>query len=413
MNPLLQTVRNALSWLITRFNGSGRLSIAYGGTGAGTAADARLALGAGTSNFSGAYADLSGRPTLGTAAALDVPAQAASQAGAGQVVRGDDPRITAVANKVDSVAGKGLSSNDYTSTDKLKLAGVAEQATKNATDAQLRDRATHTGTQAISTVAGLQAALDSKLGDALSDGKQYARKNGAWVEVLNSGAIGYQEFTSSQTWAKPAGANCFYVEVLSGGGSGAATFGNTSWVNAEGGAGGVLRRTVMLASALGSSIGIIVGSGGAAVSANSPANTVGNAGGDSSFDSFVSPGGLGGKAKSTSPNVPLSWSGITIAAMSFENYASGGNAAVGGSSFDGGGGGGGAGSGSNPTPAGGTSKTAGAGGAGARGGASGANAAGGAGSAPGGGGGAAAVYGGLAVATSGAGAAGRVRVWWW
>ncbi|HJE52294.1 MAG TPA: hypothetical protein K8V15_10055, partial [Tessaracoccus flavescens] len=34
-----------------------------------TAADARAAIGAGTSSFSGAYADLSGKPTLGTAAA--------------------------------------------------------------------------------------------------------------------------------------------------------------------------------------------------------------------------------------------------------------------------------------------------------------------------------------------------------
>jgi hypothetical protein len=37
---------------------------------------------------------------------------------------------------------------------------VANGATANATDAQLRDRATHTGAQAISTVTGLQAALD-------------------------------------------------------------------------------------------------------------------------------------------------------------------------------------------------------------------------------------------------------------
>jgi hypothetical protein len=43
-----------------------------------------------------------------------------------------------------------------------KLAGIATAATANATDAQLRDRTTHTGAQAISTVTGLQAALDGK-----------------------------------------------------------------------------------------------------------------------------------------------------------------------------------------------------------------------------------------------------------
>lgn len=48
------------------------------------------------------------------------------------------------------------------STDKVKLDGIATGATANSTDAQLRDRATHTGVQAISTVTGLQTALDSK-----------------------------------------------------------------------------------------------------------------------------------------------------------------------------------------------------------------------------------------------------------
>lgn len=67
-----------------------------------------------------------------------------------------------LAGKVDKVAGKGLSANDFTNTQLAKLTGVAEQATKNATDAQLRDRASHTGTQPISSVASLQATLDSK-----------------------------------------------------------------------------------------------------------------------------------------------------------------------------------------------------------------------------------------------------------
>jgi hypothetical protein len=48
------------------------------------------------------------------------------------------------------------------STDKTKLDGIAANATANATDAILKDRANHTGMQAISTVTGLQTALDTK-----------------------------------------------------------------------------------------------------------------------------------------------------------------------------------------------------------------------------------------------------------
>ncbi len=60
---------------------------------------------------------------------------------------------------VQPVSGHGL----YPDADKAKLAGIASQATKNATDAQLRDRSTHTGAQPISTVTGLQTALNDKL----------------------------------------------------------------------------------------------------------------------------------------------------------------------------------------------------------------------------------------------------------
>lgn len=47
------------------------------------------------------------------------------------------------------------------SSDKVKLDGIATGATANASDADLRDRSTHTGVQAISTITGLQAALNA------------------------------------------------------------------------------------------------------------------------------------------------------------------------------------------------------------------------------------------------------------
>jgi len=45
--------------------------------------------------------------------------------------------------------------------DKTKLNGIASGATVNSTDAQLRDRATHTGTQAAATIAGLAGVATS------------------------------------------------------------------------------------------------------------------------------------------------------------------------------------------------------------------------------------------------------------
>lgn len=65
-------------------------------------------------------------------------------------------------DKVAKDGTKVLSDNNYTNTERVKLANIAEQATKNATDAALRDRSTHTGTQVISTVTGLQTELDGK-----------------------------------------------------------------------------------------------------------------------------------------------------------------------------------------------------------------------------------------------------------
>jgi hypothetical protein len=67
--------------------------------------------------------------------------------------------------------GKGLSENDLTNALKTnydtaythsQTPHAPAGATVNATDAQLRDRATHTGSQAISTITNLQTTLDNK-----------------------------------------------------------------------------------------------------------------------------------------------------------------------------------------------------------------------------------------------------------
>jgi hypothetical protein len=52
------------------------------------------------------------------------------------------------------------------SASKTKLDGIATGATANATDAQLRDRSTHTGTQAAGTITGLGGAATLNVGTA-------------------------------------------------------------------------------------------------------------------------------------------------------------------------------------------------------------------------------------------------------
>lgn len=79
--------------------------------------------------------------------------------------------------KVDKVPGKGLSANDFTDEAAAKLGSVATGATKNATDAQLRDRSTHSGEQAIGSITGLQDALDKtvkKSGDTMKGGLNFS-----------------------------------------------------------------------------------------------------------------------------------------------------------------------------------------------------------------------------------------------
>ena len=73
-----------------------------------------------------------------------------------------------LAGKVDKVTGKGLSTEDYTSTEKTKLAGIQDNATKNDTDINLKDRANHTGTQPASTISDFANAVKTTVLSGLS-----------------------------------------------------------------------------------------------------------------------------------------------------------------------------------------------------------------------------------------------------
>ena len=104
---------------------------------------------------------------------------------------------------VASATGVSWTGVAMTSAERTKLTGIASGATANATDAQLRDRSTHTGTQAISTVTGLQTALDAKL-TAL---RSFANHTAGYTLVV--GDVGVEQSynsTSAGTFTIPTNA---------------------------------------------------------------------------------------------------------------------------------------------------------------------------------------------------------------
>lgn len=58
-----------------------------------------------------------------------------------------------------------------TDAERTKLSGIATQATKNDTDANLKNRANHTGTQTASTISDFDAAVSSNSAVALNTAK--------------------------------------------------------------------------------------------------------------------------------------------------------------------------------------------------------------------------------------------------
>ena len=167
-------------------------------SGGGGATDAQLR---DRSTHTGTQA-LSTISDAGTSASLDVPAT--GNASASEVVKGNDTRLSdartptshnhtasqisdfssAVSTEITNNAGAGHGTgtvtehNDVsnagsgqiiTTAERTKLSGIASGATANASDATLKNRANHTGTQTLSTIsdAGTSASLDvASSGDA-------------------------------------------------------------------------------------------------------------------------------------------------------------------------------------------------------------------------------------------------------
>lgn len=74
--------------------------------------------------------------------------------------------------------------------DKTKLDGVATGATANATDAALRDRSTHTGTQAAATISDFSEAVDDRVATLLVAGAGVALTYNDAANTLTVAASG-------------------------------------------------------------------------------------------------------------------------------------------------------------------------------------------------------------------------------
>jgi hypothetical protein len=104
-----------------------------------------------------------------------LPASVSDVAGTAPIsVSGTGTKTVSISAATTSAAGS------MSAADKTKLDGVASGATANSSDADLENRANHTGTQAISTVTDLQSTLDAKAD--LVDGKVPAAQLPSYVD---------------------------------------------------------------------------------------------------------------------------------------------------------------------------------------------------------------------------------------
>jgi hypothetical protein len=77
--------------------------------------------------------------------------------------------VTAGADATQDDIGDGTTYKQYSQTEKSKLAGIATGATANDTDANLKNRANHTGTQTAATISDFTEAAQDVIGALLAD----------------------------------------------------------------------------------------------------------------------------------------------------------------------------------------------------------------------------------------------------
>lgn len=152
---------------------------------------------------SGSYADLSNKPTIPTVDVTKsyVDTQLATKANASEM-------NSALGNKVDKVSGKALSTNDYTTAEKNKLAGIAASANNYslpaATSSVLGGVKTSTGitnsSGTISVTYGTAAGTACQGNDSRLSNSRPASDVSAWAKASTKPTYTWTEITSKPSW---------------------------------------------------------------------------------------------------------------------------------------------------------------------------------------------------------------------
>lgn len=175
---------------------------------------------------SGSYTDLSNKPTIPTVDVTKsyVDTQLATKANASNVYTKAevDSKVStdlsgyattaamnsALGNKVDKVSGKVLSTNDYTTAEKNKLAGVAANANNYslpaATSSVLGGVKTSTGitnsSGTISVTYGTAAGTACQGNDSRLSNSRPASDVSAWAKASTKPTYTWTEITSKPSW---------------------------------------------------------------------------------------------------------------------------------------------------------------------------------------------------------------------
>lgn len=131
----------------------------------------------------------SGEPEAAWWIALEEVAAGGTPGGGGGAVTSVNSKTGTVVLNADDLAD-GTAKKMLTAAERTKLAGVAAGATVNATDAALRDRATHTGTQTSASISDFTEAVQDAVAALLAEGTNVTLTYNDAGNVLTVAAAG-------------------------------------------------------------------------------------------------------------------------------------------------------------------------------------------------------------------------------